>query len=203
MNMIRDVATLGYALLGLVARRPLSGYDLARQMRRPVGYFWQARHSQIYPELARLEAQGLVVHQVVEQLDRPHKKVYSITEAGREALRAWVTSPVDAPPGRDELVLRAFTLWLADPAAAAALFREHERRHEAQLAQYREIEARLVRGTGGALPPADAPEFAAYAALQRGIGAERAYTSWCGWLADQLEVAGKQPGAAGQGAATG
>ena len=56
------MTTLGYALLGLLARRALSGYDLAREMKRPVGYFWQARHSQIYPQLARLEALGLVAH---------------------------------------------------------------------------------------------------------------------------------------------
>src|SRR5262245_57241244 len=121
------VATLGYALLGLLARGALSGYDLARQMKRPVGYFWQARHSQIYPELARLEARGLVTHQVVEQHDRPDKKVYAISEAGRVALQAWLTAPLEEPPVRDELVLRAFSVWLADPLAAAALFREHAR----------------------------------------------------------------------------
>ena len=44
---MRDVPTLGYALLGLLARGALSGYDLARQMRRPVGYFWQARRGTV------------------------------------------------------------------------------------------------------------------------------------------------------------
>jgi DNA-binding PadR family transcriptional regulator len=161
-------------------------------MRRPVGYFWQARHSQIYPELARLEAQGLVGHQVVKQQDRPDKKVYAIAEAGREALRAWVTSEMDEPPVRDELVLKAFSLWLADPRAAAALFREHERRHEAQLAHYRELEAGMVRSTDGIMPPVDTPEFAAYATLQRGLGYEREYAAWCRWVADQLEAASEE-----------
>jgi DNA-binding PadR family transcriptional regulator len=128
------VTTLGYALLGLLARRALSGYDLAREMRRPVGYFWQARHSQIYPQLARLEGLGLVAHEVVAQHDRPAKKVYAITATGRAALQEWVTSELDDPPVRDELVLRAYSVWLADPRAAGALFREHAGRREAQLA---------------------------------------------------------------------
>jgi DNA-binding PadR family transcriptional regulator len=169
-------------------------------MKRPVGYFWQARHSQIYPELGRLEAQGLVAHQVVEQQDRPDKKVYSITDSGREALRVWVASEMDEPPVRDELVLKAFSLWLADPRAATALFREHERRHEAQLAHYREIEAGMVRSTDGIMPPVDTPEFAAYATLQRGLGYEREYAAWCRWVADQLEAAA---GGTGEGNSAG
>src|SRR5438270_4169475 len=100
------VTALGYALLSLLARELLSGYDIARYMQVPVGFFWQARHSQIYPELARLEAQGLVTHQVVEQRDRPDKKLYSITGAGHAALRQWVTEPTADPPVRNELVLK-------------------------------------------------------------------------------------------------
>ena len=187
-----DVTTLGYALLGLLARRALSGYDLAREMKRPVGYFWQARHSQIYPQLARLEAQGLVAHQVVAQHDRPDKKVYAITEPGRAALRDWVTSELDDPPVRDELVLRAYSVWLADPRAAGALFREHAHRREAQLARYREIEAGLMRSSAGVPPAVDTPDFATYAALLRGIGRQREYAAWCHWVADRLEGAAEE-----------
>src|SRR5688500_16777052 len=96
-------SALGFALLGALARGPSSGYEVAQMMKQPVGYFWHARHSQIYPELAALEARGLVTHKVVEQRDRPAKKVYSLTRAGRSALREWVTSPLDVPAVRDEL----------------------------------------------------------------------------------------------------
>ncbi len=82
--------TLSYALLGLLARQPLSGYDLAQYMKKRVAPMWSALPSQIYPELARLEKQGMVTYRVVEQQDhRPDKKVYEITETGREALRRW------------------------------------------------------------------------------------------------------------------
>lgn len=52
------MTTLGYAILGLLSRERLSGYDLTRGMRGRVGNFWSAKHSQIYPELARLEEGG-------------------------------------------------------------------------------------------------------------------------------------------------
>src|SRR5215471_2318782 len=123
------ISTLGYALLNLLAREPLSGYDLAQRMKRPLGFFWQAQHSQIYPELAGLEEQGCILHQVVMQEDRPPKKVYTITEAGRTKLRGWVTQPPVPPPERSELLLKTYAIWLADPALAVDLFRKQEHLH--------------------------------------------------------------------------
>jgi len=185
---------LGYALLGLLARESLSGYDLAGRMRERVGFFWQARHSQIYPELARLEGEGMVVHRVVEQRDRPDKKVYEITDAGLEALREWVTAPVKPRATRDEMVLKAYSVWLADPEKAVALFREQQRLHEEQLLRYEEIEAWMEEEWGEVLGLPDSPRFASYAALRRGIIHERGYAEWCGWVADRLEKGGAGTG---------
>ena len=84
-----------------------------------------------------------------------------------------------------------------DARAAAALFREHARRHEARFALYREFEAQMVRDAGGAQPPVTTQAFATYAALRRGIGRVREYAAWCHWVADQLEAAATEGGDAG------
>ena len=189
------MGSLGYALLGLLAREPLSGYDLKGRMERPVGYFWSARHSQIYPELARLEGEGLVSHELVEQEGRPDKKVYGITAAGLEALEEWVTAPVEPRHARDELVLKAYSLWLAEPEKALALFRKHERLHEERLARYLEIGAWMEREWGDDLDRPDSPRFASYAALQRGILNERGYSEWCAWVVGRLESGAEASGA--------
>lgn len=180
------MTTLGYALLGLIARSPASGYDLSRQLRAPIGFFWRARHSQIYPELARLETEGLVIHTVVEQQELPDKKVYTITPAGKEALRRWVTEPVEPPVVRDELLLKTFSLWLAEPTAAAALFRDHERHHAAQLQVYEALQQQLA-AKGEEITRLASPYFAAYITLQKGIIYERQYLEWCRWVAQRLE----------------
>ena len=177
-------------MLGLLARESLSGYDLAGRMRERVGFFWQAQHSQIYPELARLEGEGMVVHRVVEQRDRPDKKVYEITDAGLEALKNWVTAPAKTRATRDEMVLKAYSVWLADPEKAVALFREQQRLHEEQLLRYGEIEAWMEKEWGEELGLPGSPRFASYAALRRGIIHERGYAEWCGWVADRLEKGG-------------
>ena len=130
------VSVLGYALLGLLARESLTGYELTGRMRERIGFFWGAGHSQVYPELARLEEGGLVEHRLVEQSDRPDKKVYTVTGDGFEALKEWVTAPVAPRPARDELTLKAYSLWVAGPGGVE-LFREEERRHAERLKEYR------------------------------------------------------------------
>jgi len=183
------MATLAYALLGLLAREPFSGYELAQKMKAPISFFWHAKHSQIYPELAKLEEQGLVNHERVEQQEHPDKKVYTITPAGRDALRRWVTAPMEVPHIRDELILRAYSLWLADPQEASLLFRTHEQRHVEQLRRYEAVQQKIMEEAGALQQQVDSPDFSSYATLAAGISYERLYSEWCRWVAEQLEQA--------------
>jgi PadR family transcriptional regulator AphA len=191
-------STLGFALLGLLARGPRSGYDIATQLKEGVGPFWHARHSQIYPELARLEADALVSHERVAQHDRPDKKVFSILPTGRAALVDWVTSPFDSPQIRDELTLRAYSVWLAEPATAAAVFRAQAQHHRDQLARYEDYRLDMEKTSGPNLGQVHNPEFATYATLQRGLAYERELATWCGWMADALERNASAPHQTGQ-----
>ena len=173
--------------MGLLSREDLSGYDLTQRMKGRVGYFWSARHSQIYPELARLEEGGYVTHSVVEQRERPDKKVYEITAEGLRALREWAVEPPPPKPSRDELVLKAYSVWLADPEEAARLFRGQEGRHEEQLAHYEGLRAWMEDEWGDDLTRPESPRFATYATLRRGIIHERGSAEWCRWLAQSIE----------------
>src|SRR5688572_4406307 len=133
-----EIGTLGFALLGLIAREPKSGYDLARHLERPLGDLWTAHLPQIYPELAKLQAAGLVKSRAVTQKSRPDKKIYSITKAGEAALADWVATPVKQTPVRRELMLKTFSVWLADRERAAALYRGEAEAAEQALARYQE-----------------------------------------------------------------
>lgn len=190
------ISTLGYALLARLARQPHSGYELLQAMKKPIGFFWQASQSQIYPELKRLEILGLVTFEEVEQTSRPDKKVYSITAEGREALQKWAVAPAEPEPGRNELLLKTYTLWLADPAQALKRFREQEDRHRSQLARYEQIVTALEQEHPTPIKVQE-PIFGDYATLQIGIQYERAYVDWCRWMVAQLEQAtedtGKEP----------
>lgn len=180
------ITTLGYALLGLLARESCSGYDLGRQLKMPIGFYWQARYSQIYPELAKLQAEGLATFEVVEQHDLPAKKVYTITEKGREALKDWITGPHDPSPVRDELLLKTFSLWLADPEQAIALFRKQVELHTKQLKQYEAFE-REINEHEEEINNGFSPLFATYATLKAGLSYEQMCINWCNWTIEQLE----------------
>jgi DNA-binding PadR family transcriptional regulator len=194
--MAKGLPTIGYALLGVLAREPLSGYDISRRMRASVGAFWQAQRSQIYPELARLEAAGLVAHHRVEQLDRPDKKVYQITDEGRATLRRWVTEPAGVPASRNEFVLKVYSLWLAEPRQALAFVRAREAQHRDRLDRLESSALALERERGGEAARPDTPGFGSYATLLAGIHAERAHVDWCAWLGERLERANSPSDAA-------
>ena len=183
-----SISTLGYALLGVLARGPRSAPELVAALANPVGFFWNALHTQIYPELVRLERAGLVTHELLAPRGRRSTKRYAATEAGRAALAAWASAPVPMDPDRSRFMLKVYSLWLAEPPAAAHLLREHERLHAERLATYEAIEAEMRR-SGAAEEPVTSPRFAAYATLRRGIGYEREYVAWCRWLAERFEAA--------------
>ncbi len=185
------VSTLGYALLTRLARKPHSGYELLQALKRPIGFFWQAGQSQIYPELKRLELLGLVSFEVVEQTTRPDKKVYSITPEGREVLRTWAVAPTEPEPSRNELLLKTYTLWLADPAQALKLFRAQEDYHRSQLAHYESILANIGQEHPAPIKVSE-PLFGDYATLQIGLRYEREYVDWCRWMVEQLEQAAQE-----------
>src|SRR5689334_16379711 len=129
-------STLGYGILGLLARGSLTGYEVAQRLRAPVGYFWAARHSQIYPELARLEADRLIRHVVIAGPGPRDNKRYSLTARGRKALREWVVTEPSTAPAKSELVLRVYSIWLADPAAARRMLIQEREKHEQALGNY-------------------------------------------------------------------
>jgi PadR family transcriptional regulator AphA len=102
--------SLRHALLGLLNLGPNSGYALAKLFENPLRQIWNARSHQLYPELARLAADGHV--HVVEEGARG-KRVYTITDEGRAELRRWL---VDVEPDRtmrSETYLRAWLLSIA------------------------------------------------------------------------------------------
>ena len=98
-----------FAILGLLAERARSGYDIKTDVEQRLSYFWSESYGHIYPMLRRLLQRKLIaVRAVRRQRGRPERRIYSITAEGRRALAAWFDAPPSVPRPRNELLLRLF-----------------------------------------------------------------------------------------------
>ncbi len=128
-------------ILGLLALGPRSGYEIKATVDRSTVFFWAASYGQIYPELRRLEAEGLV-----EGEDAPNgrraRRVYRLTDAGRAELEAWLLGSRTTVELRDESLLRLFFADALPLEQALQLLEGRRNGHEQYLAVLRAIDAR-------------------------------------------------------------
>lgn len=85
-----------YLLLGLLAVSPSHGYDLHGQIERDLRYVWRLSLSQVYNVLARLEERGMIEGEILEQEERPDRKLFRLTAQGEQHFKTWYETPVGA-----------------------------------------------------------------------------------------------------------
>jgi DNA-binding PadR family transcriptional regulator len=83
-----------YTVLGILLRGPLHGYDMCRRLGEGIGSIWRLGKSQIYALLAKLEREGLVIHERVGQDNLPAKNIFSLTTEGGRVVKDWLEQPV-------------------------------------------------------------------------------------------------------------
>jgi PadR family transcriptional regulator, regulatory protein AphA len=101
------LTTTSQALLGLLALRPWTTYELAKQVQRSLGWFWPRTERKLYDEPKKLVAAGLATAATQHTGKRP-RTVYAITPEGRRALRAWLGEPSAPPVLEFEAMVRVF-----------------------------------------------------------------------------------------------
>lgn len=178
-----ELTTTSYAILGLLALRDHTTYELAKQMQRTVGYIWPRAERKLYDEPKRLVAAGYA-EATRDLVGRRRRTTYSITPAGREALARWLgTEP--APPALEfEGMLRVL---FADQGGVGHLRRSLQAT-SAQAAARRAHFADMAAGilaTGG-----EYPDRAHVNAL--GMRFMTAYfeqiTAWADWALKEIDA---------------
>jgi DNA-binding PadR family transcriptional regulator len=135
-----------HAVLGLLARRPAHGYELKVAYDRLFGRIWpQVNVGQVYTTLQRLERDGLVEGNAVEQAHKPDKRVYALTPSGREELRRWLSEPVAEPRLKDEFFLKLVMARLADLDATTEPMLLIERQRRGYLEALRDLNELVSR----------------------------------------------------------
>ncbi|MFC9561555.1 PadR family transcriptional regulator [Agromyces sp. NPDC056965] len=100
--------TLSRIILGFLALRSMTGYDLMRAFATSAAYFWHADKAQIYRTLGRLVEEGFACTEVVPGTNAPDRIVHHVTGRGRDALRAWLVAPPTQQAPRDPFIARMF-----------------------------------------------------------------------------------------------
>ena len=155
--------SLRSALLALISGGPLTGYDVVKHFRSSVGHLWHAPDSQIYPELRKMQAEGLLDATPVPWGSAGATKTqYSLTDAGREALRAWQAAPLQYSPERDQAhLLAAYFEWGTAESARErltdhiAFFTAAKRSAEQQVREIRDRTSATLQRRFTATDPAD------------------------------------------------
>ncbi|HEY8981558.1 MAG TPA: PadR family transcriptional regulator [Streptomyces sp.] len=167
------------AVMAALLEGEASGYDLAKAFDASVANFWMSTPQQLYRELERMEAEGLVAARVVEQERRPNKRLFSLTPAGREAVRAYTAEPLGKPSAiRDELLVKVQCLDAGDIAAVRTAVADRMEWATAKLARYERLRRRLLDGRSEEAYFAEAERIGPYLTLLRGMSFERENLAW-------------------------
>lgn len=173
-----ELSPTAYVILGVLGLGPHSGYDIKQLADISTRHFWAISYGQIYPELKRLSASGLIKPEDASRGTR-QRTLYHLTTKGRQTLHAWAADPaIETCELRDEMLLKLF---FADAMSKKETVRHLDamrKRHQGVAAGLREHE-----------PMAAAqPHRMKYEVMRFGIALHEWCADWYGRLAKDLET---------------
>ena len=185
---MRRTATTANAVLGLLALRPRwATYDIAKQLRRNMRFFWPRAESRIYEETKGLVAKGFAQVER-ERVGRRERGVYSITAAGRRALEEWLATPPKGTALECEALLRVFLADLSTPAQLGVALEQVRRDAHAILDVGRVVGREYIAGTAPFQDQVHVRafvfDFLSHHALMLLAWADRTEAAIAGWSAD-------------------
>ncbi|MCX5375375.1 PadR family transcriptional regulator [Streptomyces sp. NBC_00091] len=177
---------LRHAVLAALLDGEYSGYQLAKAFDISVANFWHALPQQLYAELARLEADGLVEGREVVQESRPNKRLFQVTDAGRAELERFAGAAPKPSSIRDDLLVKVQN---ADRIGTAPVIEQLEARATAAEAKI-ELLGKLLRNMRGDMDEEEyllrGERIGGYLTCLRGLAFEQGHRDWCLRTADVL-----------------
>lgn len=175
---------LKFVILTLLHREPQSGYQIVRSFDSAFGYFWSASHQQVYRELAGLSESGLVNAKLIKQLDKPDKKIYTISVGGVDSLETWLEAPVKPQATRDPLLVKLMNANLENYQSMIHELALKEKESIKLLTVYNGIESQYYSPAQRQKMPA--ADNVLYIALRKGILGLKAHLEWLNEAMDML-----------------
>lgn len=167
--------SLSYAILGILLRTPMSGYELGKRLE----LLWTANLSQIYPTLGKLEKLEYVRFEVIEQIGKPNKKEFYITDKGIANLKEWVLEDPSDPIIRDEFVVKFYSTWLSDVSATIKLLKDRLQIFTARQEYFISELARIEKDSNIDQTDKYNRHFSQYLLIKRRVDTLQSEIDWC------------------------
>ena len=177
--------SLEHAILGFLNYTPYSGYDLKKVFDTSVRHFWPADQSQIYRTLTRLVERGWAEVEVVEQEVRPDRKVYHITQAGRDELRRWLTVPIPFLETRIAALIQVFFAGQLRDEEILTIFERAAEEMRSTLELYGQAPANIQEGA--VLHNAPREAFFWGLTLELGVAVVQAELTWIESVVERIK----------------
>lgn len=184
---------LRHAVLAALVDGEASGYELAKRFHVSVANFWSSTPQQLYRELDQLEKEGLLQARTVRQRRRPDKRVFTVTDAGRDALREFTTRPGRPAALRDDLLVKLHAIDVGDEAAVIDALTTRLQRARTKLDRYDRIRADLLGGRSEDEFLSTADQIGPYLTLMGGRLYEQQNIRWCTRVIAVLEQRRRAP----------
>ena len=179
-----ELSATAKVILGMLAARPRSGYEIKQLVDSSARFFWTASYGQIYPELKKLEKAGLITGDDTSRGAR-QRTTFKLTADGRKAAREWIARPPEVLEIRDEGLLKLFFAGSVEPKRAAEIARERAAISREKAARLRAIEATTDDAGRPTEGPDAEPDTGSLAVLRYGIEMSE-------WAADYFERVAKE-----------
>ena len=168
--------SLDHAILGFLNYSPLSGYDLKKTLDGSVRHFWPADQSQIYRTLARLAKQDYVDVELISQRDRPNRKLYHITDRGREEICRWVADERSKEVFRRPFLVQSFFAGMLSDEQILEIFEARAQELRDWQARFEVLAKDVAEGKRAEGPPRE--QFFWYLTLDNGLWEVQAMLDW-------------------------
>jgi DNA-binding PadR family transcriptional regulator len=169
---------LRHAVLAALLEGEASGYELSKRFDLSVANFWAATPQQLYRELEGLEGMGLLSARVVKQQRRPNKRLFALTDAGRDELFKFTAGPTRPTTLRDDLLVKLQAVDAGDLDAVKAAVAERMEQARGRLALWDRLREHLLAGATEEEYLPTAERIGPYLTLMRGLAFEHETLAW-------------------------
>ena len=176
-----------YAILGMLEICPMSGYDIRKFAAMSIAHFWKEDYSHIYPTLKILLAEGLALKSEEAQAGKVTRHLYSITDAGRKSLSAWILEKPNPPNLRIELLLKVFLGSKLAPERLVQMLEEETERCAVALKELEKTENHLCEMVAAGGETGESARFQLMT-LRYGKSYYGSLGTWCAVTAGELRV---------------